>query len=203
MSKKTVVGVLVVLVVVAYGGYRLWLASVERAAVEWEGPFREIAREEMVKEGDTWRIEFDTVFDAPVSRVYEAYTRPERAHELVPDRVLVSELKLDEGNKKVVEIRGRVLNLPVQRLVIEYTMYPDQQRITSRTLEYNLAEISSEYVFQPSPDGAKTLLRFTQKSKDKLGNPLPESVQKGALKETYVTTVRTVMKALGLPGTAS
>ena len=31
---------------------------------------------------------------------------------------------------------------------------------------------------------------------DKLGNPLPESVQKGALKESYVTTVRTVKKAL-------
>jgi uncharacterized protein YndB with AHSA1/START domain len=204
MSKKAIAGILVLLAVVTYGGYRLWLASVEQAAVEWEGPFREIARETMVKEGDTWHIEFDTVFNAPVGRVYEAYTRPEQAHELAPDRVLASELKLDEGNKKVVEIRGKVLNLPVQRLVVEYTMYPDQKRITSRTLEYNLAEISSEYVFQPSPDGERTLLRFKQTSKDKLGNPLPESVQKGALKETYVTTVRTVMKALGLTaGTAS
>ena len=201
MNKKVVVGALLLLAVVAYGGYRWWLSSVEQAAVEWQGPFREISREQMAKEGDTWHIEFDTVFDAPVDRVYDAYTHPERAHELVPDRVLVSELKLDEGNKKVVEIRGKVLNLPIQRLVIEYSMFPDQKRITSKTLEYNLADINSEYVFQASPDGKKTLLRFTQTSKDKLGNPLPESVQKGALKETYVTTVRTVMKALGISGT--
>jgi hypothetical protein len=43
-------------------------------------------------------------------------------------------------------------------------------------------------------------LRFSQQSKEKLGNPLPESVQKGALKESYVTQVRTVKKALGTSG---
>lgn len=198
MNKKVVLGIVVALVLLGYGGYRWWLSSVERAAVEWEGELTEIARERMEKIEDTWHIEFDTVFDAPVARVYEAYTQPERAHDLLPEKVVASELKSSSGNKKVIELRGRVLNLPIQRLVIEYTMYPDEKRITSRTLEYNLADITSEYRFEPSPDGKKTLLRFTQKSKDKLGNPLPESVQKGALKETYVTTVRTVLKALGL-----
>jgi hypothetical protein len=198
MNKKVLVGVLVAVVVVGYGGYRMWLASVERAAVEWEGKLTEIARERMEKVEDTWHIEFDTVFDAPVDKVYEAYTRPERARELLPEKVVSSELKSSSDNVKVVEIRGRVLNLPVQRLVIEYTMYPAEKRITSRTLDYNLADITSEYRFQASPDGKRTLLRFTQTSKDKLGNPLPESVQKGALKETYVTTVRTVLKSLGL-----
>lgn len=195
---RVVVGIVVALALLGYGGYRWWLSSVERAAVEWEGELQEIAREKMEKIDDTWHIEFDTVFDAPVERVYQAYTQPERAHELLPDKVVASELKSSDGNKKVVEIRGRILNLPIQRLVVEYTMYPDEKRITSRTLEYNLADINSEYRFKASPDGKKTLLRFTQTSKDKLGNPLPESVQKGALKETYVTTVRTVLKALGL-----
>jgi len=198
MNKRVLVGVLIAIVVLGYGGYRMWLRSVEQAAVQWEGQVSEISREKMDKVEDTWHIEFDTVFDAPVDKVYVAYTQPERAHDLLPEKVVSSELKSSSANTKVVEIRGRVLNLPIQRLVIEYTLYPNEKRITSRTLDYNLADISSEYRFQPSPDGTKTLLRFNQTSKDKLGNPLPESVQKGALKETYVTTVRTVKKALGL-----
>jgi hypothetical protein len=198
MNKKVLVGVLVAVAVLGYAGYRMWLSSVERAAVEWEGQLSEISREKMEKVEDTWHIEFDTVFDAPVDKVYTAYTQPERAHELLPDKVVSSELKSSSANTKVVEIRGRVLNLPIQRLVIEYTLYPNEKRITSKTLDYNLADITSEYQFQPSPDGKKTLLRFTQTSKDKLGNPLPEAVQKGALKETYVNTVRTVKKSLGL-----
>jgi hypothetical protein len=197
MSRNVIVGLIVAVLAVGYGGYRWWVASVERAAVEWEGSFKEISREKMEKVEDTWHIEFDTVFDAPVDRVFAAYSTPERAHELSPDRVIASELKSSSGNKKVVELRGKVLNLPVQRLVIEYTLFPEEKRITSRTLEYNLADISSEYVFTESPDGKKTLLRFTQTSKDKLGNPLSEGVQKSALKETYVTTVRTVVKSLG------
>ena len=198
MNKKVLAGVLIAIVLLGYAGYRMWLGSVERAAVEWEGQVSEISREKMDKVEDTWHIEFDTVFDAPVDKVYVAYTQPERAHDLLPEKVVSSELKSSSANTKVVEIRGRVLNLPIQRLVIEYTLYPNEKRITSRTLDYNLADISSEYRFQPSPDGTKTLLRFNQTSKDKLGNPLPESVQKGALNETYVTTVRTVKKALGL-----
>ena len=196
MNMKALAGVAVALVALGYGGYRWWVASVERAAVQWEGEFKEISREKMEKVDDTWHIEFDTVFDAPVEEVYDAYTQPERGHELQPDRVVVSDLKSSSGNKKVVEIRVKVLNLPLQRLIIEYTMYPAEKRITTRTLDYNLADITAEYRSQASPDGKQTVLRFTQTGKDKLGNPLPKSVQKAALKETYVTTVRTVVKAL-------
>ena len=149
-------------------------------------PYRELPEDFAEKYRSVW-------VDIP-SHLFD----PERAHEMLPDKVVSSELKSSSANTKVVEIRGKVLNLPIQRLVIEYTLYPNEKRITSRTLDYNLADINSEYKFEPSPDGKKTLLRFTQTSKDKLGNPLPESVQKGALKETYVTTVRTVKKSLGL-----
>jgi hypothetical protein len=187
-----VVGVVVV-VVAAW-----WYISLRRAAVEWEGPLKEIASEKMEKVGDTWHIEFQTLFDAPVDRVYEAYSQPERAHEFEPERVLASELKSSSGNKKVVELRARVLNLPIQRLTVEYTLDPERKLITSRTLDYNLADISSRYEFEASPDGKRTLLKFTQTSKEKLGNPLPESVQRGALKESYVTAVRAVNKALGI-----
>ena len=93
-----------------------------------------------------------------------------------------------------------MLNLPLQKVTMEYTFFPAEKRIASRSINYNLADMVSEYRFVPSPDGKRTLLRFSQQSKEKLGNPLPESVQKGALKESYVTQVRTVKKALGTSG---
>jgi len=196
MKKTVILGVVGAVVVVLAVGW--WYLSLRRAAVEWEGPLKEIASEKMEKSGDTWHIEFQTLFDAQVDRVYEAYSQPERAHEFEPDRVLASELKSSSGDKKVVEIRARVLNLPIQRLIIEYTLDPKAKHITTRTLDYNMADIASRYEFEGSPDGKRTLLKFTETSKDKLGNPLPESVQRGAHKESYVTGVRAVNKALGI-----
>jgi hypothetical protein len=186
----------VVLLVGAYVGYQA--LALRRETVKWTGPIKEIASEKMEKTGDTWKIEFLSQFDAPVDKVYDAFTQRERAHEFAPEKVLLSELKSGGENKKVVEMHLRVLNLPTQVLVLELDFHPAEKRITTRTLDYKLADITSEYRFEPSPDGKRTLLRFTQTSKDKLGNPLPQSVQQSALKETFVTEVRVVKKALGL-----
>jgi hypothetical protein len=84
----------------------------------------------------------------------------------------------------------------VQNLRNEYTFFPDEKRITSRTIDFNLADIESEYRFESTAEG-NTVLRFSQTSKDKA--PLiVESLQKGALRETYITQVRLVNKALGI-----
>ena len=112
-----------------------------------------------------------------------------------------AEIKEDKGNTKVVEVIGKLDILPpgfkVQDLVTEYTVYPDDHRITSRTIDFKLADIDSEYKFTPSSDGKGTLLTFTQTSKQKQ-QALVEALQKGALRETYITQVRAVERALGL-----
>src|SRR5207253_6655211 len=114
--------------------------------------------------------------------------------------VMRSEIVEDEGNTKVVDVVGKLDILPpgfkVQNLKTEYTVYPADHRITSRTIDFKLADIDSEYKFEPTPDG-KTLLRFTQTSKQKQ-QMLVEALQKGALCETYATQVRAVNRALGL-----
>jgi len=84
----------------------------------------------------------------------------------------------------------------VQNLRTQYTVYPDQHRITSKSIDFKLADIDSEYKFEPTPDG-KTLLKFNQTSKQKQ-QMLVEALQKGALCETYATQVRAVNRALGL-----
>jgi len=195
---KAILGIVaaIILVVVAYFAWTTY--QIRQAAV---GPAKEIVSESMSKSGDIWHVSFVSKFDAPVDRVYEVFSHPERSHELAPDNVLKSEVVSEQDNTKVIDLIGKLDILPpgfkVQNIRTEYTLYPADHRITSKTVDFKLADINSEYRFEPSPDGKGTLLRFTETSKDK-APLLVESLQKGALRETYATQVRAVNRALGL-----
>jgi len=195
---KAILGILAVILLVVVG-YLAWTSyQIRQAAV---GPAKEIVSESMSKSGDVWHVSFVSKFDAPVDKVYEVFSHPERSHELAPDNVLKSEVVSEQGNTKVIDLIGKLDILPpgfkVQNIRTEYTFDPEGHRITSKTVDFKLADIASEYKFEPTPDGKGTLLRFNQTSKDKGGIPV-ESVQKGALRETYVTQIRAVNRALGL-----
>lgn len=190
-----IVGV-VVLAVVVYVALQ-WRA-IQQAAT---GPAKEIVSESVAKSGDTWHVSFVSKFDAPLDRVFDAFQYPERFAQFAPDNVLKSEVVKTDGDTKVVDVVGRLDILPpgfkVQNLRTEYTVYPAEHRITSRSVDFKLADIASEYRFEASPDGKATILNFTQTSKDK-APLLVDSLQKGALRETYLTQVRAVNRALGL-----
>src|SRR5262245_19139635 len=131
MTKRlTVAGLLVVLAVACRGGCG--------GGGGTEGPTKEIQSESIVKKGDTWHLDFVTVFDAPVDKVYDAYNHPERLKEFVPENILKADVIKEEGNTKTVEGVGRIDILPpgfkVQSVRLEYTYYPEQKKITSRTV---------------------------------------------------------------------
>src|SRR5437867_4893859 len=198
---KAILGIVAALVV-AVVAYFAWTTYQIRQAAT--GPAKEIVSESMTKSGDVWHVSFVSKFDAPVDKVYEIFSHPERSHDLAPDNVLKSEVVSEDGNTKTIDLVGKLDILPpgfkVQSIRTEYTLYPADHRITSKTVDFKLADINSEYKFEPTPDGKGTLLRFNQTSKDKGGIPV-ESVQKGALRETYVTHIRAGNRALGLtPG---
>ena len=165
------------------------------------GTSKEILSESIEKTGDTWHVNFKTRIDAPPDKVFEAFAQPERAREFAPDNVLKSELVSQNGNVKVVDIVGKLDILPpgfkVQNLRNEWTLHPDSKTITSKSVDFKLADIASEYKFEPTDGGKATIVTFTQTSKDKGGLPV-EALQRGALKETYVRSVQIVNKALGL-----
>lgn len=162
---------------------------------------REIKTESMAKKGDTWTVAFTSEIAAPVDKVFEAFSQPEKGHDLLPENVLKSELKSSEGNKKVIDLVIKLDILPpgfkVQNPINEYEFFPDQKKIVQKTLDFKLADIQSEFQFKPSADGKGTTVDFKQTSKDK-SSMIVESLQRGALRETYVIQIKTVEKALGL-----
>jgi hypothetical protein len=171
---------------------------------EQVGATKEISTESIEKSGDTWTVKITSHIDAPPDKVFEAWSHPERAKELAPDNVLKSELVSQDGNTKVIDLVGKLDVLPpgfkVQNLRNEWKFYPDEKRITSRSIDFKLADLTSEYRFEATPDGKGTIVTFTETSKDK-SPMLVDSLQKGALRETYVRQVQMVNKALGLADT--
>jgi hypothetical protein len=170
-------------------------------STETSGPVKEIQTESLEKVGDTWNVKFTSKIDAPVDQVWTALSQPERMHEFVPDSVLKSELVKKEGDSKTVDLVFKLDILPpgfkVQTVRNDLQFYPAEKRLTQKSVDFKLADISSEYKLTPTSDGKGTILTFTQTSKDKGGLPV-ESLQKGALRETYIMQVRGVNKALGL-----
>ena len=194
---KAILAIVAVLVLAVLGYVFVQYRTIQQAAA---CPAKEIASSNMSKSGDTWHIAFTSKFDAPIDKVFDAFQHPERAVEFAPENVMKSEVVKDEGNTKTIDVVGKLDILPpgfkVQNLRTQYTVYPDQHRITSKSIDFKLADIDSEYKFESTPDG-KTLLKFTQTSKQKQ-QMLVEALQKGALCETYATQVRAVDRALGL-----
>ena len=164
-------------------------------------PAKEIATSRVVKNGDTWDVALTSNIPAPIDKVLEAAMHPERGHDLVPESILKSELVGQDGNSKTLDIVARLDILPpgfkVQNVKTEYTYYPQEKRFTTKSIDFKLADITAQYQFEPSADGKGTLLKFTEKSKDK-APMIVESLQKGALCETFAIQVRVVRRALGL-----
>jgi hypothetical protein len=190
-----IVGV-VVLAVVGFLGWQYY--RIQQAV---NGPAREIVSESITRSGDTWHLSFVSKFDAPVDKVYQAFSDPENSHERVQENFLKSELVRAEGNTKLVDIVTRTDILPpgfkVQNVRLEYIFFPAEHRWTSRSIDFKLADLNSTYRLEPTPDGKGTLLRFDQTSKDK-APMLLESLQKGALREAYLTQVKSANRQLGL-----
>jgi len=164
-------------------------------------PAKEIATSSVVKTGDTWDVNITSKIEAPVDKVLDAASHPERGHDLVPESILKSEVVSENGNTKTLDVVARLDVLPpgfkVQNIKTEYTYDPAQKRYSTRSIDFKLADISSDYRFAPSPDGNGTVLTYTTKSKDK-APMIVESLQKGALCETFTIQAKVIRRALGL-----
>ena len=191
--KKSLWSVLALLAVgfVAFGA---WYIRLQSRALQWEGQVPEILSEKFEKNADTMEIELTSRVDAPVASVFRAFTEPERTQEF-SETVRYSKLLQNEANRKVVEFEMVILGQP-QHLTLEFTFLPEEKRVAIKTIESQFADLSGEYRLAPSPDGTKTLLTYTGISKDKVKLPVPLALQKSALRETFVSTIRALKKGL-------
>jgi len=194
---KAILAVVAVLVLAVVGYVVVKYRAIQEAAT---GPAKEIVSESIEKKGDVWHVTFVSKFDAPIDRVYEAYSQPERLKEFAPDNYIKSDLVKSEGNMKLVDMVTRLDILPpgfkIQNPRLEFTFFPAEKRVLAKSIDFQLADIVSEAKFTPTPDG-KTLMTVTQTNKVKAAT-IVDTLQRGAIRETHIIIVRAVNRALGL-----
>lgn len=191
---KTFVGIAVAVVVAtaAFLGWQYWRLS--SAASRWAGA-EEVAFEEIVKEGRTWKVRLESVIDRPIELVWEAMQQPESSAEFIPETFKKSELKSSSEDRKVVEMQIQVLTLPVQTFVAEMT-YDDEAKTVSVETKGGAQELRAMYRLEASPDGSKTRLAYSGVAEERIQVPLPEDVQKGAMRELFVKQVRAIEEGI-------
>lgn len=192
--RKTLVVVAAVGAVLVCGAvvYQLWL---QREAAKWSGPLREILEEKIEHDDGVTRSRFVALLPAAVEQVEEVVWGVEKLPQLVPN-FKVARVIEEQGNTKRVELGIQALNLPMLRYEMEFTRYPQEHRVSFRTLKSQAQEIEGEYRLEPSPDGTKTRVVYTTTAREKVALPFPRSVLDSAGRETFVNTVRGIEKFL-------
>ncbi len=192
------IGVLVLLGLGVWAG--LSFQRMRTAALQWEGPVAEILSERLDKRAGTMTMEFTSRLDAPLADIWQAFSEPERSAEF-SETIRVSRLLQAQGNSKLILFEMAMLGQP-QRLSMQFTFLPGENRVRIQSVESQLSDIRGEYRFTPSPDGTRTLLTYTGTLKDKVSLPVPLALQKNAARESFVSTVRALKKGVESRNTA-
>jgi len=193
MNKKTILAVVGAVVVIVVGAGVYWYMQQLAQARLWSGPHKEIVAEKVQKDGNVTTTHYESIIDAPLAAVQKALWDPEDSSKTV-ENITLSKLIKAEGNTKVVEMNVRALSLPLQYYTMEFTLHPDEHRITFKTTQSQAQDLQGEYILQPSPDGKRTLVTYNSKSTDKIALPFPDAVAESANREVFINTMRGIEK---------
>ena len=199
MNKKAVFGGIGVVAVLVIGLLVYKAMGLRSEAAKWSGPIKEIVEEDVKHDGSVTRAHYVSIIDAPVDAVQKVIWDVEASPKIV-ENIKMAKVLEDKGNVRIVEINLQALTLPLQNFTMEWTLYPEEHRITFKTTKSQAQDIEAEYKLEPSPDGARTRLTYTTTAKDKINVPFPQSVLDSATRETYVNTVRGIQKSVKQQG---
>ena len=186
MSKTyKIVSTLVIVVVVAVGGYYLYQQHRARKAG--------MLTESIVHQGDTWMADFTARIGAPEPQVFDTIKNVERAKS---DQVKSVEVISESGNTKTVQmlIAGPGGQDITTRLAFEY--FPDQHRITYHTVDAGLFATEAEYDLED--EGASTLMKFHESTKVGQSLPVPDGVIKQVIRGVFLAQLEGLKKSLNL-----
>jgi uncharacterized membrane protein len=181
---------------------KTWLVAASVLAVLVAGCSPKLEEGEVLdKKGDTFTIRLEKKIDEPIDKVWQAFQRPEDI-EKYSEQYQQSKLVKTEGNTKVVDYRVSALG-QVNAFTMELTANPEQKRVDLKTLESSLVDITGSYEIKPAPDGKGTVVVYKAVQKDKANIPVPVSVQKTAIKDSFDNLIAGMKKGIAAQGGAS
>ena len=194
---RNVVIAIIVVVAAAAGYYFYKLHGAQQAAVKWEGAVPEIVSENIQKDGDTTKIELASRIDAPVDAVFDAFEQPEKAQGMV-DEIKMAKVVSGDDKKKTVEFHITTLG-QLQVFTVDLNYDKAANAVGIKTVE-GVIDIDGTYKLDASPDGKRTLVTYKATQKNKLPLPVPESVERSAIKEQFANLMKAIKKTLQQEG---
>ena len=181
---------------------KTWLIAMSVMAVCVAGCSPKLEEGEVLdKKGDTFTIRLQKTVDSPIDKVWQAFQRPEDL-EKYSEQYQQTKLVKSEGNTKVVDYRVSALG-QVNAFTMELTSKPETKQVELKTLESTLVDITGEYELKPTPDGKGTIVIYKATQKDKANIPVPVSVQKTAIKDSFDNLIAGIKKGIEAQGGAA
>jgi Polyketide cyclase / dehydrase and lipid transport len=190
MNWKVIVGAIVLLIVVVVGYYYV---QYRRMAAELAGA-TEVVEASFKKDGAVAKLHYVGIVDGPIDKVQDAVWGVERSSQMI-ENFKKSELVQQNGNEKTVLLQLKAGSLPLQQVVMVFTLDAAKHEIAFKTTQAQLADLEGTY--RLAPEGNRTLLTYEGTATDKVANPLPDGVIETAQREVFVNTIRGIDKAIG------
>lgn len=191
MNWKAIVGAIVLLIVIVFGYYYV---SYRRQVARLAGA-KEVEEATFTKDGAIGHIKYVGIVNGPIDKVQDAVWAVETSSKMI-ENIKKSDLVKQEGNKKTILMQLKAGTLPVQQVVMEFTLDAPKHEVAFKTTQAQAADLEGAYrLEQVSPD--KTRLTYEAKSTDKIAVPFPDGVIETAQREVFVNTVRGIERSIG------
>jgi len=176
---------LVAIVVVAYGGWRLYQSR--RASKAG------LLSENIVHSGNDWTAEFTAMIPAPEPEVFQAVRDVEKSRS---DQIRSIRVISETGNSKTVELEMNGPNGQVvtTRMVFDYD--PAAHRITYHTIDNPAMQMNAEFQFDDQ--GSSTLVKYRQTTTMTQQLPVPDSVVREVIRSAFVSQLEGLKRALNI-----
>jgi hypothetical protein len=189
MNWKAIVGAVVVLILLVVG----WFYVQYRRQVAELASAKEIEQATFNKNGAVADIKYVGVVDGPIDKVQDAVWNVEGSSKMI-ENIKKSDLVKQEGNTKTILMQLKAGTLPVQQVVMLFTLDAPNHTVKFKTIQSQAADLEGDYRLEPL--GNKTRLTYEAKSTDKVAVPFPDGVIETANREVFVNTVRGINKAI-------
>ncbi len=191
MNWKAIVGAIVLLIVIVFG----WYYVQYRQQVARLAGAKEVEEASFSKDGAVGHLKYVGVINGPIDKVQDAVWGVENSSKMI-ENIKKSDLVKQEGNKKTILMQLKAGTLPMQQVVMEFTLDAPKHEVSFKTTQAQAADLEGTYHLEPvGPD--KTRLTYMATQTDKIANPFPDGVVETAQREVFVNTVRGIEKSIG------
>ena len=181
-----IAGVVIVVAVVGFAGWRYYVAHRARAAG--------IVSQDITHNGDTWTANMQARIPAPIDAVYNAMSDVQNLHSSQIKSVRVVS---QNGNSKVVDMD---LNGPADQVIttrLQFDYDPAQHRISYHTVDSPMLQTDAQYSLD-NEGSSSTLITLHETTRFSQQLPVPDGVIKDVISQIFVAQLEGLKQSLHL-----